>query len=275
MKYRELLSYGASELKDGVSSPEVDARELLLHAFDMSLEQYVSRADEDADKDGEKRFFELIERRKNCEPLQYITNKAYFYGREFYVNDSVLIPRLDSETLIEYAIGLGRDMRILDICTGSGCLLLTLLKETGGSGVGTDISKEALEVAKINAKRLEVDADFEIADITYGIIREEFDLIISNPPYIKTGDISGLDTEVKDHEPILALDGGDDGLNFYRRIVLDAPKFMKSGAHIVFEIGYDQADDVKKILEESGYDEVKIIKDLSGNPRVATGIRNR
>ena len=251
--------------------------------------------------------------RKKRIPLQHITGEQEFMGYPFYVNEHVLIPRQDTETLVEEAVKLiraklrgnergaeesGRDadniagieceeerkVKILDMCTGSGCILLSIMKLCPQlEGTGCDISGEALAVARKNAERLEVDAKWIESDLFDRLSDDEnrqfdrpcYDVIVSNPPYIRTAEIEILQDEVRLHDPRIALDGREDGLYFYRRIVKDSVSFIKDGGSLIFEIGWDQGKDVAELMTEHGYENVTIKKDLSGLDRVAAGVYNR
>lgn len=203
-------------------------------------------------------------------------------GYEFLVNEHVLIPRQDTENLVEEALKVIRpDMHVLDMCTGSGCILISLLKYaaerkhiTGGEAVGADISADALEVAKKNAQRLKVPIIWVQSDI-FENVSESFDLIVSNPPYIRTEVIQGLEDEVKLHDPWIALDGHEDGLYFYRRIVSESISHLNDGAWLMFEIGHDQAEDVSKLMKNAGFCNIYVKKDLAGLDRVVCGMYNK
>ena len=205
-----------------------------------------------------------------------------FMGYEFLVNEHVLIPRQDTENLVEEALKVIRpDMYVLDMCTGSGCILISLLKYaaerkhiTGVKAVGADISADALEVAKKNAQRLKVPVIWVQSDI-FENVSESFDLIVSNPPYIRTEVIQGLEDEVKLHDPWIALDGHEDGLYFYRRIVSESISHLNDGAWLMFEIGHDQAEDVSKLMKNAGFCNIYVKKDLAGLDRVVCGMYNK
>ena len=184
---------------------------------------------------------------------------------------AVLIPRYDTEVLVREALAHAKPgMQVLDLCTGSGCILLTVLAETEGcTGTGTDISEAALAVAEENAKRLGIGAQFIRSDVTCGIIDGRYDLILSNPPYIKSGDIEGLAREVRDHEPYAALDGGPDGLHFYRKIIADAPLHLNEDGFLILEAGADTAEAVRDLADRY-FDHTELIRDLAGLPRVVT-----
>ena len=204
-------------------------------------------------------------------------------GLTFKVNEHTLIPRQDTEILVEEAMRhLSDGMRILDMCTGSGCILLSLLKYSNEcEGIGIDISGKALAVARENASHLQLDASFLEGDLFTPLadfVSEKttdrlFDMIVSNPPYIETAVIDTLMPEVREHEPVLALDGMEDGLHFYRRIVSEAPAHMRKGAYLFFEIGCEQGEAVKTLMQEGGFEQVEILKDYAGLDRVVYGIK--
>ena len=203
-------------------------------------------------------------------PIQYINNKAYFMGLEFYVDENVLIPRCDTEILVEEMIKIIKKdslLKILDLCTGSGAIAISLKKYLNNIEImASDISDKALMVAKKNASKIGVDVKFIESDL-FNNINGKFDLIVSNPPYIKKSVIPSLDKQVR-NEPILALDGGKDGLDFYRKISYEAKKFLNNNGYLCFEIGYDQRKDVEDILLQNGYINIYSKKDYGGNDRI-------
>lgn len=203
-------------------------------------------------------------------PIQYINNKAYFMGLEFYVDENVLIPRCDTEILVEEIIKIIKKnslLKILDLCTGSGAIAISLKKYLNNIEImASDISDKALMVAKKNASKIGVDVKFIESDL-FNSINGKFDLIVSNPPYIKKSVIPLLDKQVR-NEPILALAGGEDGLDFYRKISYDAKKFLNNNGYLCFEIGYDQRKDVEDILLQNGYINIYSKKDYGGNDRI-------
>lgn len=214
-----------------------------------------------------------VEKRIKHIPLGYIFGKSYFYGREFKVNENVLIPRQDTEILIDEICkdikSRQENVSVLDIGTGSGAIAITVQKETNAKVLAVDVSEKALEIAKDNAKHLEVDVEFVQSDL-FENVEGKFDFIVSNPPYIETDVIETLDDEVKLNEPILALDGGCDGLDFYRKIVDDAPKYLNKGGKLYFEIGYNQADALKNLMKEK-FKDILVYKDYGDNDRVVVG----
>ncbi|MCR4922857.1 MAG: peptide chain release factor N(5)-glutamine methyltransferase [Lachnospiraceae bacterium] len=273
MNYSELQRKGRDRLREAsIEDNESDSRLLLEHVFDLDRNfLYLHGSDVIEDEKAADTYLQLIEKRCMHIPTQHLRGKADFMGLEFIVNDKVLIPRIDTESLVEEAMLLLNDgMKVLDMCTGSGCILLSLMNYKNDiEGWGLDISEEALLVAKENAKRLGIDARFIKSDLFQAIEGEKFDMIISNPPYIASGEIKELMEEVRDHDPIMALDGGRDGLDFYRRISSLSKEHLYIGGKLLYEIGFDQGEKVRKILEAEGYSSIRIIKDLSGNDRVA------
>jgi release factor glutamine methyltransferase len=263
----------------GLETPELDARLLLCHAAGLTHEDLVSRAYEALSPEGGARLHAFIERRLCHEPVSRITGTREFYGRIFLVETCVLDPRPDTETLIEAALDLvgrkrGRDqpLRVLDLGTGTGCILLTLLAELPEArGVGIDVSPGALRVARANAERLGLAAraSFLRSDWLDGV-SGEFDLIVSNPPYIATSEIGRLAREVALHDPHRALDGGPDGLDAYRRIAAGAAKLLAPKGQILLEIGASQARAVADLLRVAGFlvDNESPRLDLAGRPRV-------
>ncbi len=218
-----------------------------------------------------KKIYEIAKSRAKHIPLAYILGKAWFYGRELDVNENVLIPRQDTEVLIDELVKKinekSNKQSVLDIGTGSGAIAITTALETDSNVTVVDISEKALEVAKINAKKLGVNVNFVLSDLFDKLDGKKFDIIVSNPPYIESDVIETLDVEVKNNEPHLALDGGKSGLEFYEKIISQAPKFLNGSGSILFEIGYNQADSVSKLLEKD-FKNIKVIKDYDGNDRV-------
>ena len=258
----------------GVKEPGYDARALFLFAAQLTLTDYVRSADGEVPEEVRAAFSSYCARRAVGEPLQYITRSAPFYGRDFYVDEGVLIPRFDTETLIEAVLPrMRRGMRVLDLCTGSGCIPVTLALEGPGETevTGSDISEAALRVAGINASRLGADVRFIRSDL-FLQISGRYDIITANPPYIRSADIDRLDKEVRLYEPRTALDGSEDGLLFYRRIAGDAGAHLVPGGLLAFEIGADQAEDVRAVMKDSGFCDLTVFKDLAGLDRVVLGV---
>lgn len=270
MVINDALKNGSQLLKKVSDVPLLEARILLEHALSCDRLSLIKKGGTEIDPDDAERFMLLVSQRLSGRPISYITGHKEFMGLDFYVNENVLIPRPDTETLAEYAIGTGK-RRILDIGTGSGALAVSLAKLVEGSLVSAvDISPRALSVAEKNARENGAAVRFSRLDILSEKIPGEYDLIVSNPPYIKDSVIPTLDTTVKDFEPLLALSGGDDGLKFYREITKKAPAALCDGGILAFEIGYDQGEAVSRIMAE-GFKDIKIIKDLAGCDRVVAG----
>ena len=268
--------------KAGITEADLDAWYLLEFVTGITKARYYMDPDQSMDPEAWKKYKEYLEKRRNHIPLQHITGSQEFMGLEFLVNEHVLIPRQDKEVLVETALEVCRkgqmgEIRLLDMCTGSGCILLSLLHELKPrtvTGVGVDLSKEALCVAERNAEKLKIDAEFLESDL-FENVKGTYDVIVSNPPYIRTSVIETLQEEVKDHDPYLALDGKEDGLYFYRRIIEQAPAYLKKKGWLLFEIGSDQGEDVKNLMEQAGYTGVSVKKDLAGLDRVVFGVYDR
>lgn len=276
MNYRKLYETGKDRLeKAGIQEAALDARLLLEEVCGTDRNTLLVHGDRAVTEEEETQFRIFIERRSTHEPLQQITGWQEFMGLRFSVTEDVLVPRQDTETLVEEVMRYLRDgMEILDVCTGSGCILLSLLRYSNGCrGVGCDISEKALAVAGQNAKELGISAQFIQSDL-FESIEGRFEYIVSNPPYIRKDMIPTLMEEVRDHEPLIALDGGEDGLDFYRKIIREATEHLYSGGMLFFEIGYDQGEAVKLLMEEEGYEEVTVSQDLAGLDRVVYGTFN-
>ncbi len=274
MTFMGALGYGRRTLKEaGISDFGIDAWYLLEYACKIDKGYYYLHCQEEMEGEHFQAYQLLLNKRKEHVPLQYITGSQEFMGLDFKVNSHVLIPRQDTETLVEEALKvLEPGMSVLDLCTGSGCIIVSLLKcaETKIYGTASDISKQALLVAKENAKAHQADINLVRSDLFQGITGA-FDLIISNPPYIPTDVIPTLMPEVKDFEPIAALDGKEAGLYFYKKITRQAPQYLNPNGYLFFEIGYGQGGQVAALLDENGFRNIKIIEDLSGNDRVVCG----
>ena len=274
MNYKDCLENGTENLKRaGITEAKLDARLLLEYVCKTDHSTLFAHPDKEMSDEEEKLYEEYIARRIKREPVAYILGNMGFMGLSFDVSEAVLIPEQDTEILVEEALRFCEDkMRILDLCTGSGCIALSILNYTNEtSALCTDISEDALLVAKKNAGNLGLSerADFIKTDLFPGKEVGKFDILVSNPPYIRTDVIDSLAPEVKDYEPRIALDGAEDGLIFYKRIIEGAGEYLYSGAYIFLEIGYDQADDVKALLEKEGkYHDIEVFKDFGGNDRV-------
>ena len=277
---QKIYKEGMKRLADAqIAEAGLDAWELLEYVTGISRTMYYADPSAPVSEENEKRYFDCITKRAKRIPLQHITGVQGFMGYTFHVNEHVLIPRQETEVLVEEALErLKNGMRILDMCTGSGCILLSLMKMGEErkhiqdlTGTGVDISEEALLVARENAKLLGVSAEFRKSDL-FSEVTGTYDILVSNPPYIPTKVIEGLEEEVRLHDPYIALDGKEDGLYFYRRIISDSAKHMKPGGILMLEIGHDQGEAVKAMLLDAGYRDVKIKKDLAGLDRVAVAM---
>ena len=284
MNYKEIYLWGKSELeKAGVAEFDLDARLLLEHICQTNRNTLLVHGDREVTVEEEKQYREAIALRGKRIPLQHITGVQEFMGLEFKVNRHVLCPRQDTECLVEEVMRYLHDgNRILDMCTGSGCILLSLLHYSNRcSGIGADISEEALEVAKENGEAIaalkrpnpwdENTVKWVHSDLFSKIAVEKFDIIVSNPPYIASSVIPTLMEEVRVHEPMSALDGMEDGLYFYRKIIQISPKFLAREGMLFFEIGHDQGQAVSQMMEEAGFQDVTVVKDFAGLDRVVYG----
>ncbi len=277
MTYEEALRQGKRELREsGIRDADMDAWLLINHLTGKDRTFFLVHGQQEMPEGQQRDYKERIRLRKEHVPLQLITGETEFMGLPFYVNDSALIPRIDTEFLTEEVLKeLGDGAGVLDLCTGSGCILLSLMcLRNGIRGVGSDISKEALDLAGKNAVhlaklgKLKGKADFLQSDL-FEELRGRFDIIVSNPPYIRTEQIDTLEDEVRLYEPRIALDGTADGLEFYRRIAKEAGDYLNENGKMFLEIGYDQGNEVSEILKAQGYRNIEIRKDYSGNERVA------
>ena len=274
MTYRETIASGEKILSEaGIADARNDAWLLMAMACKIDHTFYYMHMDEEMPEESEHEFDVLIKKRAERVPLQYITGEQEFMGLKFRVNSSVLIPRQDTETLVEEALKVAKPgIKIRDMCTGSGCVLISILKNVhDAEGYGYDISKQAINVAKENAKINEVAAIFERSNLFEDVVDEKFDMIVSNHPYIRSGEIDGLMPEVSCFEPREALDGKEDGLYFYRQMIGQCSNRLTAEGYLLFEIGYDQGEEVSSMMREHGFKEVSVIKDLTGNDRVVRG----
>lgn len=286
-----LLTEGSQALSEaGNPEAELDARQLLLAAFQLDMVHYLlNRMQEleetDANRAAAERYRAMIAKRKMRYPLQQILGSQEFMGLPFYVNEHVLIPRQDTETLVELVLEeQGPEKTVLDVCTGSGCIAISLAVRGAYQAVtATDISEEALKVARRNADALvpsEADGGTQMeflqgdlwAALDSGKGQRTFDVIVSNPPYIPTATIRTLEPEVREHEPLLALDGTEDGLHYYRRIAAGAGTYLNAGGAIYLEIGHDQGVAVSGLLKAAGFRNIRVCRDLPGKDRVVCGI---
>lgn len=282
MIIKEIINKGIHLLSEVSSTPGLDIELLLSFVIKKDRVYILTNLEYELTFEEEEKINELLNQRINSRPIQYIIGKQEFMGLDFYVEEGVLIPRADTECLVEKLIELAKEnglKDILDIGVGSGAISVSLAKYLKESRVfGIDISQKALEIAKINAKNNNVEENLTIKESNLLSIfkdtNQKFDIIVSNPPYIKTEVINTLHSQVKDFEPVLALDGGEDGLMFYRKIVKDSINFLNPKAILAFEVGHDQAKEVKEIIKNSNeFSKVEIFKDLAGIERLVIGYK--
>lgn len=280
LTYRQMCHNGAAILADaGITDAEYDSFALLEYITGMDRTAYILNGSKSVPEDIAEHYDAVIDRRSSHIPLQHITGQAWFYGRSFNVNSDVLVPRQDTEVLVSEALKvINAKDSVLDMCTGSGCIIITLaLEKKLGRALGADISEAALKVAAGNREKLGADDVTFVKSNIFSDINvndeELFDVIVSNPPYIATGEIETLTEEVRIHDPYIALDGLEDGLHFYREITHQSLNYIKSGGWLLYEIGCTQAHDVSDIMSEYGYSNIKVIKDLAGLDRVVMGQR--
>ena len=278
MTYRECYEKGCHILNEaGIEESTLDARLLLEAACGTDRNDLLVHGEQPVEPETEEKYFGWIGKRAGRIPLQQLTGEQDFMGLAFTVNENVLIPRQDTEILVEEVLKELHDrMRILDMCTGSGCILLSLLHYSNDcEGLGVDLSAEALEVAGRNVLKVLTPEKAEHAHFLQSDLFEKvegkFEIIVSNPPYIASAEIEKLMPEVRDHEPRMALDGTEDGLHFYRRIIKEAGKHLVNSGMLFFEIGYDQGQAVSELMRTGGYREVQVVQDYAGLDRVVLG----
>lgn len=284
MTLKDAYTGGKQRLEQaGIPEADLNAWYLLEYVTGINRGSFYADPGRELPEEQRQQYADCLKRRIQRIPLQHITGEQEFMGLSFRVNEHVLIPRQDTETLVEQALELLKEKEIprpereycfLDMCTGSGCILLSFLFHARYphpvSGVGTDISEKALAVARRNAENLGVRADFIQGDL-FENVRGKFSMILSNPPYIPTAVIETLQDEVRLYDPREALDGKEDGLYFYRRIVKESREYLLQGGYLLLEIGHDQAEAVSRLMREAGYGSIRVKKDLAGLDRVVYG----
>ena len=277
MKIKELIEYGKNTLnKNEVQDSSIISRILAEYILNFNRQEIIANLDKEVEEEQRVRYYLALIEIIQGMPIQYITNKQEFMKLDFYVDENVLIPQPDTEILVEKAIEEAKkieNVEILDMCTGSGCIGISIAKNIENAKVTlVDISKNAIEIAKKNALRNKVESQLTfIQSNMFEKVEKKFDIIVSNPPYIKTDVIPKLDRQVQ-NEPHIALDGGKDGLKFYKIIIEEAPKYLKENGKLILEIGYDQKEEVENLIKQSGqYKKIEVIKDLSQNDRVIIG----
>ena len=274
MKLYEVKETVKGQLKQaGIKEGDMESAIIIEYVTGCNLANFFLKRDEEATKEQMESIFDIVEKRKTHMPLQYILGEQEFMGLNFLVNENVLIPRQDTELLVEQALGKVKSgWKVLDLCTGSGCIGISIKKYFKDVDVTcVDISEKALQVAKENARKHQVEITFLQSDL-YEKVEDRYDMIVSNPPYIESDVIPTLMEEVKDFEPILALDGDKDGLIFYRRLAKESFSYLKKNGMLLLEIGYNQGDAVSKLLKNNGYSQVKVKKDLCGFDRNVTAV---
>lgn len=278
MTYRECYEQGCRTLQAaGIEEAILDARLLLEAVCGTDRNDLLVHGEQPVMPQAEEKYLNWIRQRAEHIPLQQLTGEQDFMGLTFSVNEHVLIPRQDTEILVEEVLKELHDrMRILDMCTGSGCILLSLLHYSNDcEGLGVDLSAEALEVAGRNVLKVLTPEKAEHAHFLQSDLFEKvegkFEIIVSNPPYIASAEVEKLMPEVRDHEPRMALDGTEDGLHFYRRIIKEAGKHLVNSGMLFFEIGYDQGQAVSELMRAGGYREVQVVQDYAGLDRVVLG----
>lgn len=269
MKTKEALAWGRQTLS------ALDAEVLLMHAAGYSRIEMIQRMEEELSANAHKRYELFIKKRQNCMPVAYIINNAEFMSLDFYVDERVLIPRPDTEVLVEEVLKHQHISDILEWCTGSGCIAVSLAVYAPHFNItAADICPGALDVAKVNAAHHNVNIVFLKKDVFGGWSGLGiYDCIIANPPYIPQDVLQTLESNVRDYEPQLALNGGKDGLNFYRVIASKSGSYLRPGGILLFEIGYDQSESVGRLLLEHQFKNIEVIKDLAGHTRVIKGER--
>lgn len=291
MTIQELLVLGKEKLESsGNEYAKYERKVLLEEVLGCNYMYMLMHGEEEVPSGKEEEYLQLLEKRCSHYPLQYLLGYAHFMDYTFYVNESVLIPRNDTEILVEAADSLlktleaeaqesmpetetngKQPLRVLDLCCGSGCIGISLKLYHGEIDLTlTDISEDALEVTKRNLDKYDVKAKLVCDNLLHGIT-EKMDMIVSNPPYIERKVIDSLMPEVKEYEPVLALDGGEDGLDFYRKIIAEAPGHLNSGGWVLFEIGYNQGEAVSGFMRQAGFKDVEVKKDYAGLDRVVSG----
>ncbi|MEJ8553982.1 peptide chain release factor N(5)-glutamine methyltransferase [Tepidibacter sp. Z1-5] len=280
MTIRQMMKKWIRELSNSTTA-KLDVELAMCKVLDVTRLYIHLNLDEEISKKDENRIEALLKQRRKGRPMAYIIGKKEFMGLDFFVKEGVLIPRPDTEVLVEDIIEQAKKIDnplIVDIGTGSGAISVSLANYIKDSKIySLDISDDALEVGSINAKNNEVEdrITFLKSDVFSALENEDvkFDIIVSNPPYIRKADIEGLEVDVKNYEPSLALDGGEDGLDFYKKITEDSIRFIKDNGILGYEVGYDQAEDVKKIMIQNGYGDIRILEDLASIQRVVIGTK--
>lgn len=279
MKLKELLNYAKTYLNE-IEDKSIIARVLIEYVFNIEKDKIILFYEKELDDTNVETYKKLLSKIAQGVPLQYLINKQEFMGLDFYVDENVLIPQPDTEILVEEIITLYKEKkcRILDLCTGSGAIAVSLAKYIDNAQIiASDISMKALQIAKLNAEKNLVHKKIKFieSDMFKNIAEHDFDIIVSNPPYIKTNVIKNLNNQVK-NEPHIALDGGDDGLKFYKIIIENAHKYLRDYGKLFFEIGYDQKNEIINLLNQyKNYCNIYSKKDLAENDRIVVSTIRR
>ncbi len=274
----EGLKWAENILTQISTTPYLDAEIILLHIIKKDKVYLILNGDEILKDDEEEKFKSLISERKGHKPVQYIVTNQEFMGFDFYVDSTVLIPRPDTEILVESVLEIIDDMNkdridVLDIGAGSGAIAISIdLLSKKTNVLSVDISLEALEVAKLNNKNLNANVSFVFSDVFINV-KGEFDVIVSNPPYIEENEYETLDKNVKDFEPVLALKAENNGFFFYEKIIEESFDYLKKGGILAFEVGYNQSERIRKLMADKGYENISVVQDLPGINRVVLGYR--
>lgn len=274
----DMIAMGEKQLLEaGIENPKLEVEQIYCQLKKIDKMGYFQRWSKKADEGEIEAFFQMIKRRGEREPLQHILGEVEFLGYPFKVRKNVLIPRMDTEAVVLQASEhIKNKDKVLDLCSGSGIIGISLYKIMEAKKMNikltaVDLSQEALELTGENAKLNKVDLDIIKSDLFENKKIKRYNLIVSNPPYIRSGDIPNLQYEVREHDPLMALDGGENGLVFYERIIDQAPNHLKKNGYLVFEIGYDQGVEVAQLMKEKGFVDIEITKDLSGRDRAVKG----
>ncbi len=273
MTLLQTLTWGQEELeKSRVPEAKLNAWYLFEEAFSVDRTAYFLHQEEEADREGLEVYEKMLEDRKKRIPLEHILGQAEFMGLTFQVGPEVLIPRQDTECLVEKVLPYCKDKEVLDLCCGSGCIGISLgvLGQTKSLTLA-DLSPGAIEKTKINVDNNQLEARVLQGDLFEHLQEETFDIIVSNPPYIASREIEELMPEVRDHEPRMALDGREDGLYFYKKIIEESRRHLRADSILAFEIGYDQGEAVANLMRQAGFTQVEVSQDLAGLDRVVMG----
>lgn len=273
MTYTGLMKEAENKLRDaGFPEARTDVRTLMMYVCGMDFVDLLRDGGLQVPTDVESRFYATLEERLRHVPVQYITGEQDFCGLTFSVRQGVLIPRPETELLAEAVFRIAEGKRVLDLCTGSGCIAVTVAKlGKPGFVAASDYSEEALAIARENALKADADVTFYCGDL-FEAVEGRYDIIVSNPPYIKSEVVETLMPEVRDYEPRMALDGRADGLYFYRRICKEAKNYLMPQGRLMFEIGHDQGNEVAELLSEEGYSGIEVRKDYAGLDRMVFAV---